>query len=143
MKNRWALFAALPLLAGCASGPGFDSMHAAEPALTANEGRFYFYRPGGLEGCAVQPAIKIDEVKVGDAVPGGYFYVDEPAGTYKISATTETEESVQSSLTPGQSRYIRFDPSFGVLIGHMNPTIVDPEQGSIEIRKCHFSGPSH
>lgn len=143
MKFRFAALLALPLLAGCASGPGFDSMHASEPVMATTEGRFYFYRPGGLEGWALQPAIKINEVKVGDAVPGGYFYVDEPAGTYKVSATTETEESVQVSLAAGQSRYIRFDPSMGILVGHMSPTIVDPEQASAQIKQCKYIGRSN
>lgn len=114
-------------------------MHAVEPALNANAGRFYFYREPSYEGWAIQPAIKINGGKVGDSVPGGYFYVDEAPGTYKISTSTEKEESVNVSIAPGQFRYIRFDTSMGVLIGHVSPSIIDPEQATDEIKKCHFT----
>ena len=143
MKMRWAaraIFCALlPVVTGCATGPGYDSMHAAEPAVAASQGRFYFYRDPSFEGWAIQPAIKIDGAKVGDSVPGGYFYVDEPPGTYKITATTEKEEAVNVTIAAGQSRYIRFDISMGLLIGHVSPSIIDPEQAAVEIKKCHFT----
>ena len=143
MNKFWigcALTCALsPLIAGCATGPGFDTMHAVEPALSANEGRIYLYRQPSMGGLAVQPAIKINDVKVGDSVPGAYFYIDEPPGTYKISTATETEEAINATLAAGQSRYIRFDISMGVLIGHVSPSIIDPEQATVEIRKCHYT----
>jgi hypothetical protein len=134
--------AVLPLMAACASGPTFADLHASETAVSADAGRIYFYRQSPFlgSGAAVQPAIKLDNVKVGDAVPGGYFYVDKPAGTYKISTTTEKEESVDMTVAPGQTRYVRFDISMGVLIGHIAPTIVDPEQGAKEIAECHYTG---
>jgi len=136
------LCAFLPLLAACATGPTFADLHATEPAVSADVGRIYLYRTapflGG--GAAVQPAIKVDGVKVGDAVPGGYLYIDKPAGTYKISTATETEESVDLTVAPGDTRYVRFDISLGLLIGHVSPSIIDPQQGAKEIKECHFTG---
>jgi len=132
----------LPLVAACATGPTFSSLHESEPVVAADQGRIYFYRTGSFlaGGLAVQPAIKVDGIKVGDAVPGGYFYIDKAAGTYKISTTTETEESVDMTMAPGQTRYIRFDISMGILIGHVSPSIIDPEQGAKEIKGCHYIG---
>jgi hypothetical protein len=135
-----AMLAALGLsLAGCASGPTYADLHSGEPPITVNDGRFYMYRPGSFAGAAIQPSVKIDGVTVGHAIPGGYFYVDEPAGTYVVSATTEKEESVNVSITPGQTRYIRFDISMGVFVGHVSPSIIDPEQGAVEIKACHYA----
>jgi hypothetical protein len=136
------LCAFLPLLAACASGPTFADLHASEPTVSADSGRIYLYRTapflGG--GAAVQPAIKVDGIKVGDAVPGGYFYIDKPAGTYKISTATETEESVNMTVAAGDTRYVRFDISMGLLIGHISPSIIDPQQGAQEIKECHYTG---
>jgi hypothetical protein len=115
-------------------------MRATEPPPVSTVGRFYLYRSDSMAGAAVQPSIKINEVKVGDAVPGGYFYVDEAPGTYKISATTETEESISATIAAGQTRYIRFDISMGVFVGHVAPSIIDPDQGSVEIRTMHYIG---
>lgn len=144
MNNVWrtraVLCALLPLLAACASGPTFDQMRATEPPPAPTDGRFYMYRANSMAGAAVQPSIKINDLKVGDFVPGGYFYVDEPPGTYKISATTETEEAITATLTAGQTRYIRFDISMGVLVGHVAPSIIDPDQGTIEIKSLHYIG---
>lgn len=132
----------LPLLAACATGPTYEAMHTQEPAVHADQGRIYFYRtvPFLASGAAVQPAIKVDGVKVGDAVPGGYFYLDKPPGTYKISTATETEESIDLTLPAGDTRYVRFDISMGLLIGHVSPSIIDPQQGVKEIKDCHYTG---
>ena len=93
-----------------------------------------------IEGAAIQPAIKVNGVKVGDAEPDGYFYVDEAPGTYTISTSTEKEESVEATLAAGQVRFIRFDISMGVFVGHVSPSIIDPEQGAKEIKSLHYTG---
>jgi hypothetical protein len=143
MKN-WVraafICAALPLVAACAGGPTFTEMHASEPALAADSGRIYFYRESTMMGAALQPSVKIDGTAVGDAVPGGYFYVDRPAGTYKVSTTTEKEEDIDVKLAAGQIRYVRFDIGMGVFVGHIIPSIIDPDQGANDIKDCHYTG---
>jgi hypothetical protein len=133
--------ALLPLVAACAtSGPTFQTVHAAEPAVAADHARIYFYRLGQFVGAAIQPAIKVNGLKVGEAVPGGYFYVDEPAGTYEISTSTETKEAITTTIKPGETRYVRFDISMGILMGHVVPTLVWPDQGASEIQSLHYIG---
>jgi hypothetical protein len=108
--------------------------------MAANSARIYFYRTDSMAGAAVQPSIKVNGVVVGSAVPGGYFYVDEPAGSYEISTTTEVKEAITASLKSGETRYVRFDIQMGLFVGHVAPTLVWPEQGESEIAKCHYIG---
>lgn len=135
------LCAIMPLMAACAtSGPTFSDLHASEPAVAPNMARIYFYRMSNFAGSAVQPSVKVNGQVVGSSVPGGYFYVDEPAGTYEISTTTEVKEDIQATVKPGETRYVRLDISMGIFVGHVAPTLVWPEQGASEITKCHYIG---
>ena len=141
MKNcvRAALvIAALPLVAACASGPTYSALHANEPALASDSGRIYFYREGSMFGSAIQPSVDLNGSKVGEAVPGGYFYVDRPAGDYEVSTTTEKKEAVDLKLDAGQIRFVRFDVGMGVFVGHVIPSIIDPDEGAKEISDCSY-----
>jgi hypothetical protein len=143
MKNcvRAALvIAALPLVAACASGPTYADLHANEPVLASEDGRIYFYREGSMFGSAIQPSVDLNGTKVGDAVPGGYFYVDRPAGDYEVSTTTEKKETVDVKLDAGQIRYVRLDIGMGVFVGHVIPSLIDPSEGAKEISDCSFTG---
>lgn len=93
-----------------------------------------------MGGTAIQPAVKLDGIKVGDVVPGGYFYVDRPAGTYEISVATEKEEDINITVKPGETRYVRFDPGMGIAVVHFLPTLIWPDQGAEEIKELHYTG---
>jgi hypothetical protein len=135
---------AIPVSAASASdATTFAVLHASEPLIPAGQGRFYFYREGGLMGVALQPSVMIDGVSAGArAKPGDYFYVDRPAGTYEISTETEKKEAVSATIAAGQSMYVRFDVSMGLFVGHISPSIIDPQQALNEIRDCDFHGPT-
>lgn len=132
------LCAVMPVLAACASGPTFAELHGGEPVVANDSARIYFYRESSMVGSAIQPSVYLNGVAVGSAVPGGYFYVDRPAGDYEITTTTEKTETIKASLKPGDIRYVRLDIGMGVIVGHILPTLVMPEQGEAEIAKCHF-----
>ena len=138
---RQTLTCALVLmLAACAtSGQTFTQMQTGAPMLAANNGRIYVYRTSIL-GAAIQPSVKLDSTVVGDAVPQGYFFIDRPAGNYKISTETEVDRMVSLTLEPGQIRYVRLDPTFGFFVGHISPVLVDNQQGEKEIKDCHYTG---
>jgi hypothetical protein len=139
--GRIAAVIALGLaVTGCASGPTYSDMHASEPAVASAAARIYFYRKSEMAGAAVQPSVKVNGAVVGDAVPGGYFFVDEPAGTYEISTTTEVKEAIKATVKPGDIRYVRLDIAMGFMVGHVSPTLVWPEQGASEITDCHYTG---
>lgn len=130
----------LPLLAACASGPTYKDLSAKEAPPAANMARVYVYRTGSMFGAAVQPSVKLDGQKVGDAVPGGYFYVDVPAGDHRISADTEVKRETSFTVAAGETRYVRLEVSMGFMAGHISPTLVEPGQGKGELAECSYVG---
>ena len=139
----FAVALALPSSAAFAADTTtYALLHASEPALAPGQARFYFYRDTGLLGFALQPTIMIDGQSAGErSKTGDYFYVDRPAGTYKISTETEKEESVTATVVDGQSMYIRFDISMGFFLGHVFPSIIDPQQATKEISDLDYRAP--
>lgn len=143
MKNIFhtaLIWALLPLLAACASGPTYKDLNAKEAPLAQNMARIYMYRAGGILGSGVQPSVKLDGKKVGDAVPGGYFFVDVPAGNHEISAATEAKRDTSFTVAAGETRYVRLEISMGFAAGHVSPILVDAAQGKAEIADCSFIG---
>ncbi len=127
----------LAALAGCAtSGPTFAEAKANLPAITPDQGRIFFYRTAVI-GAAVQPAVKLNDVVVGSAVPRGYFYADRPAGSYTVSTTTEVTRTLSLTLAPGQIRYVQLNIGMGFFIGHVYPELVDDAAGQADIANCH------
>jgi len=132
--------AVLPVLAACASGPTYSEMQKTTAPIAANSGRIYIYRSGSPFGAAVQPDVKVDGSVVGSAVPGGYFYVDLPAGSHKISADTEVERDLSVTLEAGQTRYVSLHVSMGAFVGHISPELADDKTGSEDIKDCSYTG---
>src|ERR1700737_2418182 len=86
---------------GCASGPEYKDVASSIPTMKEAQGRVYFCRSGSMFGAALQPEIKLNDQVVGKSQPGGFFFVDEPAGQYVVSTSTETEKS-RSISTPAR-----------------------------------------
>lgn len=132
----------LLLLAACASGPTYNDVAASIPTLDANLGRIYFLRSASVLGAAIQPEIRLNGQAVGRSTPGGFFYVDEPPGAYTVVTTTEVERKISFDLTAGQTRYVRTAVGFGVLVGHVTPSLVWPDSAEAEIQDLHYTGNS-
>lgn len=137
--NRLAslsLAAVLVVVSGCASGPGFKSVSATFPPVPAGSARIFFYRNSNMgAGAAVQPAVNLNGQKVGNAVPGGFFYVDRPPGDYEVTTTTELKKTLTFHVDAGQVRYVRLALAFGVMVAHINPELVEAQQAQPEIEK--------
>jgi hypothetical protein len=133
-----AICAVLPLGTAAARGLPFIEHHPSEPALRSDLARVYFYRPLSMVGGALQPYVLVDGYGVGVSRTGRYFYYDFAPGTHVVSATTEKEESATVPLTAGQTVYVRFHGSFGVMAGHIVPELVSADQGQTEIKDCDF-----
>ena len=102
-----ALVLAGAFLAGCASGPKFSEVSSSILPIPAAEGRIYFFRSSSMMGAALQPDIRLDGEVVGSSKPGGFFYVDRPAGSYTAAAATETEKTITFDLAAGETKYLR------------------------------------
>ncbi|QCP55086.1 DUF2846 domain-containing protein [Trinickia violacea] len=127
------------LAAGCASGPQYKEMAASIPTLTPDHGRIYFFRSSSLMGAAIQPQIKLNGVSVGQSKPGGFFYVDEPAGQYSVSTETETEKTVSFALDAGETKYVRTSVSFGLLVGRIIPSLEGSDAAMKEIEGLKYT----
>ena len=103
------------------------------PSLKDTEGRIYFLRSASMLGAAIQPDIRLNDQVVGQSRPGGYFYVDRPAGSYIASASTETEKTASFMLDAGETKYLRSSPSFGLLVGRIVIEIETTEKAKSEL----------
>jgi hypothetical protein len=125
---------------GCASGPGFKETSASLPTLSADKGRVYFFRSGSFAGAAIQPEIHLNGQVVGRSKPGGFFYLDEPPGAYTVSTSTEVEETVDFTLHAGETRYVRTSVSMGLFVGHITPTLEDPQTAPKQLEDLKYTG---
>ncbi len=126
-------------LSGCATGPKFEEYASSIPAIPEDSGRIYIYRTATF-GAAIQPGVKVNGEVVGKAVPQGFFFVDRPAGSYEVSASTEAKRSLSLNLDAGQERYVRLEVKMGLLAGHIKPVLVDNADGKDEIKKTKYVG---
>lgn len=107
-----SLIFSIIVLSGCASGPTFNEYAANIPEVSNDSGRIYVYRTATL-GAAVQPGIRVNGEVVGKAVPQGFFFIDRPAGSYEVSASTQAKRSLALNLEPGDERYVRLEVKMG------------------------------
>jgi hypothetical protein len=143
MNRRFVLGAiasVAALVSGCATGPRYAEVGESIAPLAAGEGRIYFFRSNSLWGFAIQPDIRLNDVVVGSSKPGGFFYVDRPAGSYIGAATTETEKTLSFVLAAGETKYIRTSLGSGVLVGRIILDLEDPSKAQTEIESLSFTG---
>ena len=123
------------IFSACASGPGFSEVNPSLVSDQPGKERIFFYRPSSL-GAAIQPDVMLNNEKVGQAQPWGFFYVDRPPGDYKVVTSTEVERAVSFILEKGQTRFIRLSISMGFFVGHVYGELVDESVGLPEIKDC-------
>jgi len=143
IKSSRPLFAAVALaalLTGCASGVKYSEMASSIPTLKADEGRIYFFRSSSMMGAAIQPEIRLNDNVVGKSQPGGFFYVDRPAGQYSAATSKDAEKALSFSLDAGETKYVRTAVSFGLLAGGITPTLEATELASKELPSLSFTG---
>ncbi|HEX7690512.1 MAG TPA: DUF2846 domain-containing protein [Burkholderiaceae bacterium] len=142
--NRRVLLATTLLaaawLAGCASGPKFSEVSGSIGPIPAGDGRIFFFRSSSMMGAAIQPDIRLNGEVVGTSKPGGFFFVDRPAGGYTAATSTEVEKATTFSLAPGETKYLRTSPSFGLLVGHIAVDVEDPRKAQAEIETLSMTG---
>jgi len=137
IRKIFLLLVAL-VITSCASGPKFKDYQSSISTLDSNHGRIFVYRNSAF-GAAVQPYVKLNGEKIGEAIAQGFFYVDRPAGEYEIMTSTEVDRKLSFILERGQTRYVRLGISIGFFVGHVYPELVDMEVGEKEILDCKFT----
>ncbi|KNY10355.1 MAG: DUF2846 domain-containing protein [Achromobacter sp.] len=93
-------------LAGCA-GPKFDAVQGRLPPIAEGKGRIYFYQPQPVNAAASQQKLRVNDVVVGRNKPGSFFFIDRPAGAYRVTSVRRSDDGVNVMLAPGQTQYVR------------------------------------
>lgn len=136
-----ALICATLALTGCAaSGPKLAEMSSSIPTLKSDQGRVYFYRKDTIFGAALQPNVVMDGAVVGESRRGSFFYVDAASGSHEAATTTEATNKVSFVLAPGETKYVRTDPTMGVLVWRITPTLVATAEAKAEIAGLSYTG---
>ncbi|NOT23586.1 MAG: DUF2846 domain-containing protein [Nitrospiraceae bacterium] len=126
-------------LSACASGVKFTELNPSTMPKNQDSGRIFFYRTTVL-GAALQPDIRLNGVKVGDAIAQGFFYVDRPSGNYEVVTSTEVDRKITFVLEKEQTRFVRFSVSIGFFVGHVYGELVDSAEALEEIKECKYTG---
>jgi len=137
---RIVLACFLASLAACASGPKYSEVKSAIPTIPADQGRIYVFRSNSMVGAAIQPDVMLNGEKIGESKPGGFFYVDRPAGNYEIATSTEVEKKVTFVLEKGDAKYVKTSIGLGLFVGRVHPELIDPKQGQTEIEELSYIG---
>ena len=123
------------IMTGCATGQLYNK--ELLPTLSADdEGRVFVYRRAIGGGIGIRPDISVDGKIIGQAVAGGYFFTDLPAGKHTLQAEQKVfTPKVVFDLKAGEEIYIKLRMIPGVFKGHIKPALVDNATGQSEIRK--------
>lgn len=140
MRVAFSGIAVASLMAGCASGVKYNEMASSIPSLKAGEGRVYFMRSASMFGAAIQPDLRLNGQVVGESKPGGFFFVDRPAGKYVAAASTETEKTLSFVLDAGETKYVRSSPSFGLMVGRVVLELETPDKAKDELGALSYTG---
>ncbi|WP_081493468.1 DUF2846 domain-containing protein [Herbaspirillum sp. CF444] len=127
-------------LAGCASGPKYTEVTGAIPSIKNGQGRVYFLRSSTFFGGAAQPLIYVNNQAVGRSEPGGFFFVDLPAGPYQAKTTTETVTTLDFTVYRNETKYIRTGASLGLFFPRMEFTIIHESMAERELEELSYTG---
>lgn len=132
-----ALAAMVVTLAGCA-GTRYENASAKIPPIPQGQGRIYFYQLEPDRLSTRQQKLRVNDVVVGRNKPGGFFFVDRPAGSYTVTNLHWTGDGVSFQLEAGQTRYVR---SLAQMALKPALTLVDPpEAAEAEMRRLRYWG---
>ena len=91
-----------------------------------------------MAGSLVQPAVMLNDQKIGKAQPGCLFYADRPAGSYEVKLTTEWSHKCQVSFATNSVKYIRLGLAPGFFVGHIIPKQVEEVPALKELERLRL-----
>jgi hypothetical protein len=145
MKNLLAFLAIIGLssfFAGCTTtGPAYKSVKDTFPPPAADAGRIFIYRDA-VYNPSKMPAILLNGEQVGLSKAQGFFYIDRPAGEYKVELFGEGGPPASFTLSPGQTLYVRIGlhSNASLTINHQYPEVVDDTIALRELVSCKYTG---
>lgn len=111
------------------------SVAAAPAAADAEQSQatIYFYRPRRFVGSALKPSVFVDSTDVGRMHNGDSIKFSIAPGTHAVYSNDKST-GLSLEAKPGQTYYVRIDIQVGAFKGHGGITLMDPQQGSYEIK---------
>lgn len=142
--GRWARWlgvacAALCLVGCGATGPRYAEIESKLPPLEKDQGRIFFYRASFFGG-AVQPDVRLNGQVVGTSQPSSFFFVDRPEGSYKASAQTEAEATVNVKVLPMTVSYVAMGITMGIMVGRPTFSLVTETQAKSDLPALAYGG---
>jgi len=126
------------LTAGCASGPRYAEYRPSVAPAREGYGRVWFYRPS-VRGAMFQPAVKLDNQRVGNAVPHGFFAVETTPGIHEVSAATEWKHKTTINVRSNEDTYVRLITWPGLLAYHVIPKEVEAPRAMNDLKNLHLA----
>jgi biopolymer transport protein ExbD len=127
-----------PILPGWTSGPSYNSVKDTFPLIAANAGRIFIYRDA-IYGPSKTPAVLLNGGPVGLSKAQGFFYVDRPAGEYKVEVAGEKSSPVSFTLSPGQTVCVRINVHTNLSSVILYPEVVDASIAQRELIRCKYT----
>jgi hypothetical protein len=97
-------------------------------------GRLFIYRVPGMLGAAFQPAIYVNNTKIGDAEMRRVHVVDRPPGDYEVKIRLEGTWRLTVPLAAGETRYIRLVTYPEVFTPRIEPQLKENDIGAQEVQ---------
>lgn len=123
---------------------GADKLAASEPAVAATTAKpagaavtpdapavVYFYRPRRYVGSAFNPAVFIDDARVGKLHNGDVLKFSLTPGTHRLHSTDKST-GLDLKVEPGKTYYVRIDIQNGFFKTCGAVLLMDPQQGQYE-----------
>jgi hypothetical protein len=140
-----AMVALALFFAGCSTtgGPRYSAVKDTFPPLAAGTGRILVYRDA-LINPAKMPAVLLNGNRIGLSKVQGFFYVDQPAGDYKVELAGENSPPASFTLNPGQIVYVGIGVHTSIvntiMINRQYPKVVDATTAEHELLYCRYIG---
>jgi HSP20 family molecular chaperone IbpA len=125
------------LFASCTTGPSYKAVIDSFPPLAADAGRIFIYRDA-IYGPRQTPAVLLNGSQIGLSTAQGFFYVDRPAGDYKVELAGEGGPPASFTLNSGQTLYVRISLHANLTESHQYPEVVDDTVAQREIVHCKY-----
>ena len=97
---------------------------AAPEGTTATRGKIVMFRPSAIVGFGVACPIRYKGRELVELGRGKFAQWDVPVGRYILNNKTS---SIEVSVDPGETRYVRCQMKSGIMTGRADLQIVDQE----------------
>jgi len=104
------------------------------PPPAAGMGRIFIYRVPSMFGAAFQPAIYVNDQKIGDAEMRRVHVIDRPAGEYEVRVRLEGTWRLKLTIGAGETRYVRLVTYPEVFTPRVEPQLKEAAEGQADIQ---------